>query len=172
MARVLIVGGEARALQLARAVAETGHAVRVVVRAGAPGGTPAGAEHPESEHPTLELFPADPSRLATLRRALEQVTLACWLFGAAPGTSEELTAWHGALLEAFMRQMLDSSARGFLYEAAGGARAELRAQGERLATDFAARHAIAFALIESETGSDGTWLEDALAATLSLLEPR
>ncbi len=171
MARVLIVGEDPGAGLLAEAIAEAGHATRLVVRAGAHGSARAGTEHPQSKHPHLEPFTADPNRLGTLRGALERVTLACWLFGCAEGTPEEVRAWHGARLEAFMRQLVDSSARGFVYEAGGSAPAAVRAEGARLARDLAARNAIALAVLERDPRDVVAWLAQARAATLSLLEP-
>ena len=172
------MGGGDRGWLLGRAVVEAGHAARVVPsdasHAGAQGrahpGARAAAEQRKSKPHDPELFPADPRRLATLRGALERVTLACWLFGSASGSQEEVQAWHGDRLEAFVRQLLDSSARGFVYEAAGSVAPEVRAQGARLAAETAARHAMVLGLLEQDPADEAAWLEQARERTLALVE--
>jgi len=174
MARVLIVGDEGRGLLLAEALVEGGHAARLVVAPGTPeaagagtGPIPAG---PAAGHPAPERFAADPSRLGTIRPALERVTVACWLFGSAAGPAEEVEAWHGRLLEAFIRQLVDSSARGLLYEAAGPVDPDTLSRGETLASELAGRHAIGLALVRSDPRARQAWLGEALAGATGLLE--
>ena len=66
-----------------------------------------------------ECWIGTPERLGTLRAALESVTIVCWLLGTAAGSEEELGALHGSRLEFFLGQAIDTTVRGFVYEAAG-----------------------------------------------------
>ncbi len=112
MARVLIVGGGCRGRRLAaRLVGEgpSGHAVRIVTRT-------------ESGRAAIEAGGAEcligtPDRLATLRGALDGVTIACWLLATARGETEQVRALHGSRLESFLAQAIDTTMRGFVYEA-------------------------------------------------------
>jgi hypothetical protein len=162
MARVLIVGGEERGRVLAAVLLERGYAVRVV------GGPSARAR--ARTPPGAEPFDADPERPGTLKAALEQVTIACWLFGSAAGTAERLRALHGARLERFLHQTIDSSMRGLLYEAAGSIDPSTLAAGRRLVSDFAMSNAVPLALITAEPSDPAGWLAHALDGVVGLVE--
>lgn len=114
MARILIVGGGCRGRRLAvELVGERGHAVRIVTRS-------------EPGRATIEAAGAEcligtPDRLATLRGALEGVTIACWMLATARGEPERVRALHGSRLESFLGQAIDTTMRGFVYEAPGTA---------------------------------------------------
>jgi hypothetical protein len=161
MARVLIVGGEERGAELAAALLGAGHAVRVV----AASALPEGALLPAS----VERFDGDPNRPGTLKAALEHVTVACWLLGNAAGSESEVRALHGARLERFLAQTVDSSVRGLVYEAAGNAPDETLAEGRLIATELAQRNAIPLALITAEPARRSLWLDQALDAVATLL---
>lgn len=165
MARILILGGEDRGVRLARRLVEGGHAVRVAsgdadrreqVEA-------AGAEH----------LPGTPARLATLTGALEHVTLACWLFAAGPAGPQAMAELHGPRLEQFLARAVDSTLRGFLYEA-GGTTLEpsLREQGERIVARSSARNAIPTVTLRADPGELETWLAEAQTAVDGLLAVR
>jgi hypothetical protein len=162
MARVLIVGGDERGHSLAAALLQQGYAVRVVSdpQSGASGRPPAGAER----------FDADPDRPGSLKAALEQVTIACWLFGSAVGTDERVGALHGARLERFLDHTIDSAVRGLVYEAAGSVDERTLARGRRLVSRFAERNAIPLAIIGSGPRDSGAWLADGLDGLVALLE--
>ena len=49
-----------------------------------------------------ECWIGTPERLATLRAALESVTIVCWLLGTVAGEGDELSALHGSRLEFFL----------------------------------------------------------------------
>ncbi len=66
-----------------------------------------------------ECWIGTPERLGTLRAALENVTIACWLLATAAGAEDEVRALHGSRLEFFLGQSIDTTVRGFVYEAAG-----------------------------------------------------
>ncbi|MFI5003508.1 MAG: hypothetical protein ACHQE6_00710 [Solirubrobacterales bacterium] len=162
MARLLIVGGGCRGLRLAGDALGQGHSVRIVTR------TETGRGPIEAAG--AECWIGDPDRLGTLRGALESVTIACWLLGSATGPEEQLRALHGARLRSFMGQMVDSTVRGFLYEAAGSSvPAEALAEGERIAQEAARSNAIPLALLHTDPADVPGWLTEARAAVASLL---
>jgi hypothetical protein len=163
MARVLIVGGGCRGLELARGLAVEGHAVRITTR------TEAGRD--AIEQAGGECWVGTPDRLATLRYALDGVTLACWLLGTAAGPPDSVRALHSSRLEFFLSQTIDSSVRGFVYEAAGSVQAAWLAAGAELVRAGAERNAIPYALIEAGADDRGAWLAAARAAVDSLLGP-
>src|SRR5262249_58803029 len=102
-----------------------GHAVRITTR------SPAGRDAIEAAG--AECYLGTPDRLATLRAALENVTIACWLLGGARGSKEQLVALHSSRLSHFLGQAIDTTVRGFVYEAAGArAPREVLVAGERM----------------------------------------
>jgi len=156
VARVLIIGGDARAAALASALIERGYAVRAVGVADLP--------------PGVERFDADPERPGTLKSALEQVTIACWLFGSDERDQERVETLNAARLERFLHQTIDSSVRGLLYEAAGSAGEELLARGLATVREFAQQNAIPLAVLACDAREAQQWLAEALEAVTSLVE--
>jgi uncharacterized protein YbjT (DUF2867 family) len=162
VARLLIIGGGCRGLGLARELVRDGHAARIVTR---------GDEgRPAIERAGAECWIGDPDRLGTLRDALEGVTIACWLLGAARGAEEQLRALHGSRLKAFLEQAIDSTMRGFLYEAAGTVGAATLAAGEQTAVGVAARNAIPLVVLRADPRDGEAWQRDALLAVGALLD--
>jgi uncharacterized protein YbjT (DUF2867 family) len=162
VARILIVAGGCRGRSLAAAMVAEGHAVRITTRS-------------EERRPAIEAAGAEcwigtPDRLATLRGALDSVTVLCWLLGTATGPAAELSVLHGSRLEYFMTQAIDTTVRGIVYEAPGaGANAPLLAGGETIVHALAERNAIPAALLTADPQDPGSWLADACAAVSSLL---
>jgi hypothetical protein len=162
MARVLIVGGEGRGRRLAAALLQAGLAVRIVV-----------AESSRAHDVGLERverFEGDAERPGTLKAALEQVSVACWLFGDADADPARVRALHGARLERFLEAVVDSSVRGLVYEAAGGVDPRTLGEGRELVTRFALRNAIPLALIDADPASQAAWLAQLREAVAALLE--
>ncbi len=154
MARVLIVEGAERGLRLAEALLADGHAVRATmsdpVRAGA------------IEAVGGECLLGTPERLATLRGALEHVTVVCWLL-ADIEDPELARALHGPRLERFLADAVDSSMRGFVYQAGGRAvPAEVLAGGERVVSETARRNSIPVAPLMADPRDPDAWLAQAL----------
>jgi NADPH-dependent 2,4-dienoyl-CoA reductase/sulfur reductase-like enzyme len=158
VARVLIVGGGERGAVLAAALCEHGYAVRAIEVGAAPDG--------------VERFDADPERPGTLKAALEQVTVACWLFGSDDRERgrERMEVLNGARLERFLHQTIDSPVRGLLYEGAGSAGEEVLAGGRRLVSEYAEQNAIPYALLARDRADPVEWLERALDAVAALVE--
>jgi hypothetical protein len=162
VARILIVGGAARGVGLAGALCSAGHAVRVVT------------EDPERrgaiEGAGAECFLGAPDRLATLRGALEHVTVTCWLLADVTGDPELVAALHGPRLESFLSSAIDSTLRGFVYEAGGHTvPADVLAGGEQIVSETARRNLIPVALIRADPRDSSAWSEQARAAVSSLL---
>ncbi len=159
MARVLIVAGGCRGRRLAQELVGEGHAVRITTRdeRGRPAIEAAGAE----------CWVGTPDRLATLRGALENVTILCWMLATATGSAEELDALHGSRLEFFMTQAIDTTVRGVVYETGGGV--ALLAGGEEIVRALAERNSIPVAFLTADPRDRDAWLAEALAAVASLL---
>ncbi len=115
-----------------------------------------------------------PDRLASLRGALDGVTIACWMLATAEGDAARVRALHGSRLESFLGQAIDTTMRGFVYEAGGLAPVrEALSEGERIVRTVAERNAIPTAIIRADVAADPqTWQVEAWAAISGLLEGR
>jgi uncharacterized protein YbjT (DUF2867 family) len=164
VARILIVGGGCRGRLLAAQMVGEGHAVRITTR------SPAGRSAIEATG--AEWYLGTPDRLATLRAALENVTIACWLLGGARASEDQLRALHSSRLSYFLAQTIDTSVRGFVYEAAGAVPRELLAAGEQTVRELGARNAIPVAILSEDPADTGTWLVAARGALDALLGRR
>ena len=146
MARILLVGGGCRGRALASALAAEGHALRITTRSQ--------AQRPLIEAAGAECWLGTPARLATLRGALEGVTIACWLLAAARGPAAELTELHGSRLQFFLTQLIDTPVRGLVYEAGrfpAAARASTAPAAARASTAPAAAGASAPAELDAQS---------------------
>ena len=89
---------------------EQGHAVRATTRGE--------AGRAAIEATGAECWIGTPDRLATLRGALENVTIACWMLACARGSAARRSrALHSSRLEFFLSQAIDTTARGLIYDA-------------------------------------------------------
>jgi uncharacterized protein YbjT (DUF2867 family) len=141
---------------------EEGHAVRVSTR------TEAGRAAIEALG--AECWIGTPDRLATMRGALENVTVICWLLGSATGSLPTLEALHTRRLEFFLTQAIDTTARGFVYESSGApAAAQLLREGEAIVRTLTERNAIPTAFVSAGHDDLDAWLAEASAAVASLL---
>lgn len=141
-----------------------GHAVRVTTR-GEPG-------RAAIETVGAECWIGTPERLSTLRAALESVTVVCWLLGTATGVEDEVRALHASRLEFFMGQVIDTTVRGFVYEAVGSVPRDALAAGEEIVRAVAQRNAIPVELLRADPEDRVLWLEDARGAIDALLAGR
>ncbi len=160
--RALIVGGGCRGLDLARALAADGHAVRIVTRgeAGRAAIEAAGAE----------CWIGDPDVIGTLRYALDNVTLVLWLLGTASGEAEKVGPLHGSRLRMMLEKTTDTTVRGVVYEAAGTVGEEVLAAGVAELEHAQRANEIPFALLHADPRSDrAAWLAEARAAIDALL---
>jgi uncharacterized protein YbjT (DUF2867 family) len=160
----MIVGGGCRGRQLACELVAEGHAVRISTRTEAGRGA--------IEQAGAECWIGTPDRLATLRGALDAVTVLCWMLGTARGSQEQLAELHGPRLELFLTQAIDTTVRGFVYEARGSTTpGTVLEDGERIVRQLTARSSIPVAFLTAEPRDGELWLSDARAAVRSLLAP-
>jgi hypothetical protein len=188
VARILIVGGGCRSRRFAARMVEHGHALRVTTR----------SERGRAaiEDCGAECWIGTPDRLATLRGALENVTIACWMLAGASGQPDDVAVLHSSRLEFFLGQAIDTTVRGFLYDAwpagggsggsggLGGVSCEVLAGGERIVRSLTQLNAIPVAVLDAETSragdaagaagrrerdDDDAWVDAACAAVDSLL---
>jgi uncharacterized protein YbjT (DUF2867 family) len=143
-------------------LADEGYAVRITTR------TENGRAAIEASG--AECWIGTPDRLATLRAALDGVTILCWLLASATGPENELRALHASRLEFFVTQAIDTTVRGFIYEAGGTtAAADALREGIDVVQGVAERNAIPLALLTAEPGDGAAWLAQSRAAVDSLL---
>jgi hypothetical protein len=164
VARILIVGGGCRGRRFAARMADDGHAVRITTR------TEAGRA--AIDDTGAECWIGTPDRLATLRGALENVTIACWMLAGAHGDPDEVASLHGSRLEFFLGQAIDTTVRGLIYDATPGQVApDALAEGERLVRTLTELNAIPMALLGAAgaAGDDEAWVGEAAAAVERLL---
>ncbi len=158
-----MLGGGCRGRQLASRMVADGLAVRASTR------TEAG--RPAIEATGAECWIGTPDRLATLRGALENVTIACWLLGSASGAPARLRALHSSRLQFFLGQAIDTTVRGFIYEASGTTvPPEVLSEGERIVGAAGERNAMPVAFLRAAAEDSEAWLTAARAAVDALLE--
>lgn len=149
MARCLIVGCGCCGAVLAGELVARGHAVR---------GTTRSVERAAViEQAGAEAFVGDPDRVATIAPALERVSVICILLGSARGSRDALAALHGTRLEMLLARVLDSPARGIVYEARGSVPAEILAGGAGIVRAFCEGSRIPYAVLEAERDAVGAW---------------
>jgi hypothetical protein len=164
VARILLIGGGARGRALGGELTGDGHVVRITTR------TEAGRAVIEAVG--AECWIGTPDRIATLRRALDGVTVACWLLGSATGSPAELDALHGSRLQFFATQTIDTTIRGLLYEAAGSVGAARLEHGRELLLATASQNQIPLAVIDADPSDPPAWRAAARHAIDALLAPR
>jgi len=161
VARILIIAGGARGRALATGLVADGHAVRITSREE--------RRREAIEATGAECLIATPDRIATLRYALDGVTLACWLLGTACGEADAVAALHGTRLDFFVNQTIDTTVRGLVYEAAGTVEASALDAGRALISERAAYNAIPLAILDADPLDLATWTRQARAAIDALL---
>jgi hypothetical protein len=162
VARILILGGGCRGLQLAGAMIDEGHAVRISTR------TEAGRA--AIERSGAECWLGTPDRLATLRGALDSVTIACWLLGSAQDSPARLRALYSTRLALFLTQAIDTTVRGLVYEANGTvAPGVLLSDGARMVKAHCQLNAIPAEFLSADPRQPAVWLSEACGAVRSLL---
>ena len=151
MARFLIVGCGCRGQALARELIAAGHPVR--------GTTRDPARVPAIEAAGAEAVVADPYRLATLMPYLDGASAVLWLMGTADGPV------HGPRLESMLEFIVDTPARGMVYETGGVEREE----GVFAVQCAVATYEMPVEILDTDPAHHERWLRDAKAAALGLL---
>jgi len=161
VARVLIVGCGCRGRRLARDLIDDGHSVR--------GTTRDSAALEEIEALGAEAEVADPDRLGTLLPLLQGVSGVCWLMGSASGPADAVGALHGPRLRSLQEKLVDSPARGLVYEAAGTVEPELLAAGSTLVRELGKTFHMPVEIVEEPPGNLEAWAAAMRAAVGGLL---
>ena len=157
-----MLAGGCRGRQLAADMVADGHAVRITTRSE--------SGRAAIENAGAECWVGTPDRLATLRGALDSVTIACWLLGSATGGAQELGALHRSRLELFLTQAIDTTIRGFVYEArATSTPAGDLLEGERIVRRITERSRIPVAVLTADPADGDAWRAAAGQAVRSLL---
>jgi len=100
----------------------------------------------------VDIWNGSTERLATLRGALEGVAIACWLMADEPAGEQRVAS--------FIAQIVDSTVRGLVYEAAG-----CSSEVKRLC----ALNAIPLAVVSESPAERARWLSAAREAVASLI---
>src|SRR4051794_4286843 len=143
---------------LARELVAAGHIVR--------GTTRDPARVAAIEAAGAEGVVADPYRLATVMPLLDGASAVLWLMGTANGSADSVEAVHGTRLESMLELIVDTHARGFVYET-GGVERELGVHAARCAAEV---YEMPIAVLDTDPGDHARWLADARQAALRLLE--
>ena len=151
MARFLIVGCGCRGQALARELIAAGHPVR--------GTTRDAARVPAIEAAGAEAVVADPNRLATLMPYLDGASGVLWLMGTAEGPV------HSERLESMLEFIVDTPARGLVYETGGLEREE----GIFAVQCAVATYEMPIEVLDTDPADHERWLTEAKAASLRLL---
>jgi nucleoside-diphosphate-sugar epimerase len=158
VARFLIVGCGCRGQALARELIAAGHVVR--------GTTRDPRRFPDIEAAGAEPAIADPYRLATVMPLLDGASAVCWLMGTAYGSADSVEAVHTTRLESMLELIVDTPARGFVYET-GGVEREVGVHAASCAREV---YEMPLAILATDPGDHARWLADARTAALSMLE--
>jgi hypothetical protein len=161
VARVLIVGGGCRGRGLGGALVAGGHAARITTR------TEAGRAGIEAVGG--ECWIGTPDRIGSLRYALENVTVLCWLLGTATGRPEAVGDLHGRRLEFMLSQTIDTTVRGVVYEAAGTVDQAVLEFGSELVTRWATFNRVARRIVGCDPADGADWLAEAVGAVEGLV---
>jgi uncharacterized protein YbjT (DUF2867 family) len=159
-----MVGGGCRGVALARELVADGHAVRAVTRTE--------ARRAELEDAGCECWIGTPDVIGTLRYALDNVTVLCWLLATATGDPEKVAALHGSRLRMMLDKTTDTTVRGVVYEAAGSVAPELLEQGVAELRHAHATNEIPYAVLDADPRDEEAWRAAALGAIDGLLAPR
>ncbi len=159
--RVLLIGGGCRGRALAAGLTAEGHAVRAVTR------TEDGRAAIEATG--AECWIGDPDRIGTLRYAMESVTIVVWALGTATGDAEKVDALHGSRLTMLLERTVDTTARGFVYEAAGTVPAEALQRGTAEVRRMCELNEVPYALLDGDPADPQEWAVGARAAIDHLL---
>jgi uncharacterized protein YbjT (DUF2867 family) len=158
MARFLIVGCGCRGQALTRELVAAGHIVRGTTR---DPGKLAAIEAAGGEGAV-----ADPYRLATVMPLLDGASAVLWLMGTANGSPDSVEAVHGTRLESMLELIVDTHARGFVYET-GGVEREVGLHAARCAAEV---YEMPIEVLSADPGRHEEWLADARQAALRTLE--
>lgn len=116
-----------------------------------------------------EAVVGDPDVVGTLVAALDHVTVVCILLGSAVGSADQLAALHGSRLEMLLTKIVDTTARGVVYEAAGTVDPVVLSGGAERVRAFGERSLAGAVALEADPADHDGWLAAALDAVGRLL---
>jgi uncharacterized protein YbjT (DUF2867 family) len=160
VARALIVGCGCHGRELGSELLGLGWQVRGTSR------RPDGLER--IEQVGLEPAAADPERPGTVLELCGDVAVVVWLLGSVTGEPPAIAAIHRPRLERLLEKLVDSSVRGFAYEASGSVDAETLAEGARIVRRAGETWRIPVALLTEDRGEPG-WATRTAARVAGLL---
>jgi uncharacterized protein YbjT (DUF2867 family) len=117
----------------------------------------------------IEPWVGDPDRIGTLFAAFDQITVACVLLGSATGDAERIAALHSTRLEMLLSKLLDTTARGIVYEARGSIPTDVLEHGADLVRSACGHSRIAHSLIDADPGEPDRWVDAAVGAIGAVL---
>ena len=120
------------------------------------------------ERAGLEGVIAHPERPGTVLDLVGDAAVVVWLLGSASGDAGQLKAVHGPRLERLLERLVDTSVRGFAYEAAGSVPAVELSAGRAAVERASQTWRIPVTMLEGERGEDG-WADRAAGAVSGLL---
>ena len=161
MARALLVGCGCRGRELGRALREDGWEVR--------GTTRERDRCAELERAGIEPAVADPDRVGTVLDHVGDATLVAWLLGSATGDEWAIANLHGPRLERLLEELVDTPVRGFIYEGAGDAPANVLRAGEQITVRASERWRIPVAIINHDPAEWRGWVGAARTEIHALL---
>jgi uncharacterized protein YbjT (DUF2867 family) len=159
LARALIVGCGCRGRELGGELVALGWQVR---------GTSRRASRLEEIGAAgLDPAEADPDRPGSILELCGDVAVVVWLLGSASG-GDDVAAIHGPRLERLLEKLVDSPVRGFVYESAGTAGAEVLDEGRAIVEQAGERWRIPVSLL-TEPRDDSGWAVRAADAIAGLV---
>lgn len=103
--------------------------------------------------------------------ALERVSIVAMLLASADGSAERIEALHGARLEMLLDRLVDTTVRGFVYEASGSVAACVLDAGSLRVRRVCERSRMPYALLDEPPDDRGEWLATALTAVQRVVSP-
>ena len=100
---------------------------------------------------------ADPDRLGTILPLLEGVSVVCWLMGSAAGEPDDVAALHGPRLRSLQEKLVDSGARGLVYEAAGSVPPDVLAGGAAIVREVGETFRMPVAVVDQDPADLHAW---------------
>lgn len=162
MARALILGCGCRGRMLGKRLRAQGWEVRGTSR----------YEDGLAEIEAVGIEPAfaDPAQPATVLELIADVAVIYWLFGAAEGEPEELSAIHGRGLDRVLERLVETPVRGFVYEMGGTVDPILLARGREALEGLAERSEIPISFVFVDPSNYLVWLDTMAGAGLDRRE--
>jgi hypothetical protein len=93
----------------------------------------------------------------------------CWLMGTATGGDEAVRALHADRLESLLGTLVDSGARGLVYEAGGTVDPTLLAEGAARVREAGARNRMPVEVVDADPADVPFWVAGMRSAVESVL---